>query len=106
MENKEYKYKDLTFKPVKRTLKFHSTNYHFIKDLQSKILTDDKLDDEKYWLYIHDEENIKTIITKFLDGETDKININVETDDDYRALIDLVVTVLNDFFVSYKPIMK
>lgn len=101
---KEYKYKDLVFTSTKKTLKFHKDNYHFIKSLQESILTDGKMDEGKFWDYIHDPENIKLIIIRFLDGDTDKIVIEVETDEDYQELIGLVIAVLNDFFTNYKPI--
>jgi hypothetical protein len=106
MENiKEYKYKDLIFTPVKRTLKFHKENYHFIKEIQEYFTNKEIPQDELFWEYIHTEDNIRKIITKFLDGETDKIVIEVETDEDYTELITLVTQVLTDFFSSYTKTM-
>lgn len=102
---KQYKYKDLVFTPVKRTLAFHKTNYHFIKSLQDNILKDGVLDEEKFWEFIHTEENITMILNRFLDGEKDKLNLDIETDEEYTELITLVTGVLNDFFTSYKPII-
>lgn len=111
-----YKYKDLTFKPIKKDLKFHKNNLLFIKDLTDKISKKiksedgkkeiDVVDETKYWDYIHDEENIKTLLSRLLDGETDKIKYDVETDEDYTALIGLLTTVLKDFFSLYTPLTK
>ena len=42
MESKTYTYKDITFKPAKKNLKFYRDNYHFIKTISAAALSDDK----------------------------------------------------------------
>lgn len=106
MEQKVYKYKDIELKSAKRNLAFHRDNFAFIKTLQENILVDGKFDEEKFWIWMHNEENIKLCFARLLEGETDKINIEVETEEDYQELMKLLIEVLTDFFSSYKPLMK
>lgn len=125
MENKEYTLQGLTFTLKKRSLKTrkdtidlfrdvqkHINDYTFDskKELDNAIETDKEIFQSNYdadlqialYTFFTDETNLKTLFDKCLNGEIDKINYEVDTDEEIDDLILFGVNVFNDFFISLK----
>ena len=102
--NTVYKYKDIEFRPVKRDLKFHRTEFPFAKKITNGIIdpVTGEISEVKYWEFIHTEGNIKEILDTLVEGDTDKIIIDVENDEDYEDLMILITAVIKDFFLSFQ----
>lgn len=125
MENKEYTLQGLTFTLKKRSLKTrkdtidlfrdvqkHINDYTFDskKELDNAIETDKEIFQSNYdadlqialYTFFTDGTNLKTLFDKCLNGEIDKIDYEVDTDEEIDDLILFGVNVFNDFFISLK----
>lgn len=52
--------------------------------------------------FLTDEDNLKELFTKVLDGDVESINYEAETDEAYWELITFGAEILNDFFTQFK----
>ena len=105
MEQKVYKYKEYEFKEKKKNLEFRKNSLKLTKQLFAELFDKktNKMDEDLFVLYLHEENNLKEIFTTFLDGDINVINIDLNndcSDDEYYSLIQLASEVLTNFFSS------
>ncbi len=107
MEQKIYKYKDLEFKSVKRTLEFYATKTQIIKEITDNIVQDGIFDQNKFIIWLHKKDSINLILNNLVEGDTSSISLDGElTDEEYNNIMTLVSEIITDFFLNMTPIKK
>lgn len=122
---KEYKLQGLTVTLKNRSLKTRKDTIDLFRDVQkhineyafdSKNALDNANESEKefcksnydadlqigLYTFFSDENNLKELFSKVLDGDIANINYAVNTDKDIDELIQFGVEVFNDFFISFR----
>lgn len=101
MRTKTYSYKGSKLKAAEKNLEFRKNNYRFltrISEVFKEVKTDEELG-EKMIDFLHNEENLKSLFSTFLeDGSAEKVDFNFENDTNYEAVIGLASGILRDFF--------
>ena len=107
MENKEtnqktYIFQDMSFTLKKRVLAVRKETYLLLHNFMQYVSDfGDKTEENisiALMTYLSDEEKLKELFGKILDGEVDKISYDAEDDEKYIELLTFASKVFTDFF--------
>lgn len=100
---KEYTFQEIPFKLKRRSLKARKESYLLLAEFYkyAKLFGDD-LNSETLGIaiisYLSDEDKLKELFSKALDGDVDKIDYDCEDDEKYIQLSTFASSVFTDFF--------
>lgn len=109
MIQKEYQFQNLNFKLKNADIaRFRRDNYFLLADINKSILKypDDIFKSLIDFLYpeIGNEvkPRFKELFETFLEGEVEKINYDIENDENNQNLINFAMEIISDFFAMRK----
>lgn len=104
INQKEYSFQEKVFKLKKRSLKVRKDTYLLLNEFMQYIKEFGDTNEETLSIalmtYLSDEDKLKDLFSKCLDGEVEKINYDAEEDEKYMELLTFASSVFTDFFSS------
>ena len=103
VEQKEYEFQTMKFKLKRRSLAIRKDTFLMLNEFLKYVKQYSDVADEEsinfsLVIYLSDEQKLKELFGRTLDGPVDKISYDAESDEDYSALLTFASKIFTDFF--------